>query len=111
MQANDWDDLRFVLAVARSQTFAEAARKLGVNETTVARRIDRAEQVLGARLFDRSLGRLRPTPAGAIVAGRAERIEHEVETLVGAPAGTDSLVAGSLRLTAVPILVIRRLLP
>ena len=45
MQGLDWNDLRFVLAVARAQSLAGAARQLGVNETTIARREQCAVQL------------------------------------------------------------------
>src|SRR5436190_1732757 len=65
MQGMDWNDLRYVLAVSRAGTLAAAARRLRVDQTTVARRLAAAERVLGARLFERIDGSLRPTLAGA----------------------------------------------
>jgi len=49
----DWDDMRFFLAVARSGSTAGAGRALGVDATTVARRIASLEAAVGAQLFDR----------------------------------------------------------
>ena len=46
------DDLRVVLAVARGGTLAAAARRLGVNHSTVFRRLGALERRLGERLFD-----------------------------------------------------------
>jgi DNA-binding transcriptional LysR family regulator len=63
MQPIAWDDLRYVLALARFATIAEAARRLSVDEATVGRRIARIERQLGARLFDRAQGKLVPTEA------------------------------------------------
>ncbi len=64
MQVLNWDDLKFILVVARARSLAGAARLIGVNETTVARRIAQAEKRLGARLFERNDGVLHPTEAG-----------------------------------------------
>mgnify|MGYP000051750907 FL=1 len=50
----DWDDLRYFLAVARVRTASGAAKLLGVNYTTVARRIRSLEQTLGVLLFEKS---------------------------------------------------------
>ncbi len=111
MQDLDWNDLRFVLAVVRSQSLAGAARRLGVNESTVGRRIARAERRLGARLFERSQGQLHPTEAGAAVVAGAERVELEVQALEGAVSGADRLAAGTVRVTSVPIVVNRLLVP
>ncbi len=111
MQALNWSDLRFVLAVARTQSFAEAGRRLGVNESTVARRISQAESRLGARLFERNLGVSHPTKAGAVVVSGAERIELEVQAVESAVSGADRLAAGSVRVTSVPIIVNRVLVP
>ncbi len=111
MQDVDWDDLRFVLAVARGRSLAGAARRLRVNESTVGRRVARVEQRLGARLFERIAGSLTPTEAGCRVIAGAERVELELQAVAGAVAGTDRLAAGTVRLTAVPIVVNRILVP
>jgi DNA-binding transcriptional LysR family regulator len=111
MQPIAWDDLRYVLALARFTTIAEAARRLSVDEATVGRRIARIERQLGSRLFDRAQGRLAPTEAGRAAAERAERVEQEVEELIAAAAGTDHIAAGRVRVTAVPVIVNRLLLP
>ena len=111
MQPIAWDDLRYVLALARFATIAEAARRLSVDEATVGRRIARIERQLGARLFDRAQGRLAPTEAGRMAAERAERVEHEIEGLIATAAGADRIAAGRVRVTAVPVIVNRLLLP
>lgn len=111
MQELDWSDLRIVLALARFRTLAQAARRLKIDPTTVARRIVRAEAALGVRLFDRIEGAWRPTAAGTSAATSAERIEGEAGALAEAVAGADTRVAGTVRLTAVPILADRLLVP
>jgi DNA-binding transcriptional LysR family regulator len=111
MQGMSWDDLRHLLAVARAGTLAAAARRLGVDQTTVARRLAALEKALGARLFARSDGLLRPTPAGERALARAAAAEQEIQALEQGAAGGDAAPAGLVRLTAVPILVNRLLIP
>lgn len=107
----DWDDLRFVLAVARAGTFAQAAKLLCVNESTVMRRIAQAETRLQARLFERKQGVVTPTEVGSQLVGHAERVEQVVQHAVGTIKGTDSVIAGSVRVTSVPLMVNRVLVP
>ncbi len=108
----DWNDLRYLLAVARGGTLAGAAKGLGVDDSTVSRRVARLEARLEARLFERAGdGRLRPTPAGAEALERAERMELEVEGLRDSVTGADAVCAGTVRLTSVPLLVNRLLVP
>lgn len=112
MRPLDWNDLRYVLAVARGSTLAAAAEALGVDDSTVSRRVARLEALLSARLFERAGdGRLRPTPAGATAVERAERMELEVEGLRDSVTGADTACAGTVRLTSVPLLVNRLLVP
>ncbi len=111
LQAENWNDLRYLLAVARGGTLSAAARRLRVNETTVARRLAAAEAALGARLFERVDGAMQPTAAGEAAIAHAERIEREVQALQGRIAGADAAVAGTVRLTSVPIVVNRLLVP
>jgi DNA-binding transcriptional LysR family regulator len=107
----DWSDLRYVLAVARTRALAPAARRLGVNETTVARRIARAEQSLGSKLFNRIHGAMIPTDAGQLALERAEQVETEIDRLKGLAAGADQAVAGTVRITSIPLIVNRLLMP
>lgn len=111
MQTMEWSDLRYVLTVARAGTLAAAARRLGVNQTTVARRIAAAESSLGTRLFERRDGVLRPTPAGEAAIARAAHMEREVEALERGIGGADAIAAGLVRVTTVPILANRLLIP
>ena len=54
MHKSDWDDLRFVLAVAEEGSLNAAARRLGVNHATVLRRVAAFEALHGAAIFLRS---------------------------------------------------------
>ena len=108
----DWNDLRYVLALKREGSFAAAGRRLGLDPTTVARRLRAIERTLGARLFERGTeGEMRPTPAGEITAERAEAVEAEIGGLTLAVKGADSAISGTVRITAVPILINRVLIP
>jgi DNA-binding transcriptional LysR family regulator len=112
MQTLDWNDLRYVLAAARAGHFQGAGRRLRVDGTTVARRLATIEAALGTRLFDRVAGgTLAPTPAGETAIARAEEVEHVVGALRQEVAGIDAAVAGTVRITAVPLLVNHLLVP
>lgn len=96
----DWDDLRFVLAVARAGSALRAARALEVNQTTVMRRVAHIEADIGASLFEaRQSGRVL-TPLGQSVAAAAERIESEVVALQSAIAAQQRVLSGSVRFTS-----------
>jgi DNA-binding transcriptional LysR family regulator len=109
--AMDWDDLRYLLTIARGGTLAAAARRLGVDQTTVARRLAAAEASLGARLFERVDGVLHPTKAGAAAIARAAQVEAQVNALESGIGSDDAAPAGLVRLTAVPILINRLIIP
>ncbi len=49
-----WDDFRYFLAVAKSGSFSNVVRELGVNHSTISRRIQSLEEAHGVRLFDRN---------------------------------------------------------
>ena len=49
-----WDDFRYVKAIADARSLAGAADVLGVNHSTVFRRLAQIEQLLGSRLFERN---------------------------------------------------------
>ena len=62
----DWDQLRVFLAVVRAGQFLGAARRLGLDQATVTRRVRALEAGLGARLFDRMT-------TGSVPTGRSGR--------------------------------------
>lgn len=112
MQINDWNDLRYLLAVQRGRTLTDAARRLGVDQTTVSRRLTRLQESFALPLVERQGdGSLALTAAGDAVAKQAALMEHHAG-LIGDPSGnaTDP-VAGTVRLTTVPVVANRILMP
>lgn len=73
-----WDDLKIVLAIARNQTQSAAAHVLGMDQSTVGRRLNAIEASLGTVLFVRSKSGFQPTEAGLLVIERARSIEIQV---------------------------------
>ena len=97
--AMNWDDVRIFLAVARRGQILGAARSLGLNHATVARRLDALEQDLGTRLFDRRTVGTGLTGAGERFFEHAERMESASLAATEA-AGGDSVVEGTVRIGA-----------
>ena len=95
-----WDDLNTVLAVARGGSLSAAARALGVNHSTVSRRIAALERATGHTLFRRLPRGYAPTAAGEELIGAAERMEAEVQGLRRILGGRDISLTGTVRLTA-----------
>ena len=95
------DDLRYLLAVARAGRMVSAAALLGVDHTTVKRRIDRLEGALGVRLLDRGADGWELTAIGREVAERAATLEQVVEGVVAAASGGgDDALRGTVRIVA-----------
>lgn len=69
-----WDDLQYFLAVAREGKLSSAARRLRTSHVTVARRIERLEQGIGAKLFQR-------TPKGYVLTSMGERLMEPAEAM------------------------------
>ncbi|MEM1047479.1 MAG: LysR family transcriptional regulator [Pseudomonadota bacterium] len=111
MQDEVWDDLRLVLFLARAGTYSDAAERLGVNESTVARRLAQAENRWRARLFDRVNGKLTPTPDGDDLVRHGEIVETQMQAARSAVLGADDRAAGLVRVTAVPFVANRLLAP
>ena len=94
-----WDDLRFLLALAREGTLTAAATALGVSPPTVGRRIAALERGLGTLLFERSDSRYRPSETGQVLVMHAERIEEVMRSAEQASADKRP-VRGAVRVTA-----------
>ncbi|MCA3635047.1 MAG: LysR family transcriptional regulator, partial [Methylobacterium sp.] len=96
----DWDNARIFLAVARSGQFLAAARQLGLDHATVARRVSALEKTLGSALFERRTTGCVPTPAGERFLASAERIEAEMLSAQADLAATGLDVSGTVRIGA-----------
>lgn len=95
-----WDDLRFLLALSRAGSLARAGLELGVDHTTVGRRIEAVEQALGVRLFVRSPSGYGLTSEGNALLPGVARIEDAVLALERATIGRDASLTGVVRVTA-----------
>lgn len=95
------DDLRYLLAVAHTGRLVAAAAALGVDHTTVSRRIRALEKVLATRLLERGSDGWELTEMGRVIADQARPIEQALENVVVAARGMrqDALV-GNFRVTA-----------
>jgi DNA-binding transcriptional LysR family regulator len=71
----NWDDLRVFLAVARSRRLSAAARSVGLDSTTVSRRLARLEKSLNTTLFEQYSGVHQLTERGSELLQHAEAIE------------------------------------
>lgn len=107
----DWEDLRFVLAVAEANSLATAARTLGVNHTTVLRRVGAFEQKLGVRLFDRLPSGYTLTAGGEELLAVARQMAETVNDLERRLTGQDLRLEGSLRITTTDTLMVSILPP
>lgn len=107
----DWDDLHLVLAICRSGSLSGAARTLGLNHSTVFRRLNTIEQKLEVRLFERQANGYLMTEAGEAVRRSAERIDEEVITLSRELLGQDLRLQGTIRVTAPEGVALRLLTP
>ncbi|MBN9669732.1 LysR family transcriptional regulator [Labrenzia aggregata] len=100
----NWDDLKFVLAIAGAGNITKAARGLGVTHSTVSRRLSALEERMGVRLFERLPEGFTPTRAGEEAVAAAKRVETEVLELDTRITARDADLEGPLRVTAAQLL-------
>ena len=106
-----WDDARIFLAVAREGSFSNAAKRLGVQHSTVSRRIRELEKNLATPLVERKTSGYVLTQAGEELKLSACRIEQELLSFEGEVSGQDDDVAGELRVTAIANMAATVLMP
>ncbi|MEU4310958.1 LysR family transcriptional regulator [Nocardia sp. NPDC024068] len=93
------DDLLVLLAVGRSGRFVTAADELGINHTTISRRIAALEQTLGGRVLTRVTGGWELTDLGREALAAAETVESAVQSLAADAAG-NRMLGGVVRISA-----------
>ncbi|WP_129649520.1 LysR family transcriptional regulator [Peristeroidobacter agariperforans] len=101
----DWDDFRYVLALADSGSLNDAASALRVNRTTVLRRINAFERKHGVRLFERLRTGYLLTEAGNELLAAARGFESALMQIERRLAGQDLRAEGLVRVTTTDTLL------
>ena len=95
----NWDDIRIFLAVALEGSIRRAAVKLGINHSTVSRRISAFEDELNVRFFERLTTGYLLTPAGEELMNIAKQMEEAVALADRNILGRDSQMCGTLKVS------------
>jgi DNA-binding transcriptional LysR family regulator len=107
----DPSDLLVLLAVARHRTHSSAAAALGVNHTTVARRLRSLERAVGERLLVNAAGGWELTATGRAVLVAGEAVEAAMHLLPAAGAGESGGLHGLVRVSSTEVFGIRVVAP
>ncbi|MEN8179569.1 MAG: LysR family transcriptional regulator [Pseudomonadota bacterium] len=111
MHGVDWDDIRYFLELVRSGSVTQAAIRLGVNHTTVSRRISALEDRLGKSLFERLARGWIITPAAEQVVAFAESMAEEANNIERQILADSHELSGVLRVTAADHCIERLVIP
>ncbi len=76
------DKLDYILAVAEAQTLTRAAQQLYVSQPTLTNYINKLEETLGVKLFDRNVTPIQVTPAGSLYIARMTKLQHQYDILL-----------------------------
>ncbi|PHS17069.1 MAG: LysR family transcriptional regulator [Kangiella sp.] len=97
----NWDDLKYFLAVAREKSISGGAKLLGVQHSTVSRRLRALEKKMGTQLIERKKSGYELTSDGEKLKKAALKMEFEVLKIDGVLAGNESKLTGQLKVTAI----------
>lgn len=100
MSRDNWDDLRFVLAVVDEGSVSGAARRLGVNHATVLRRIAAFEEATGTELFDKTARGYSIPPDRLPIVDAAREVDRAVQSVSRLLAGARAPMTGEVRITS-----------
>jgi len=106
MQQLNWDNLRYVLMVSEKGSIAAAARELGVNRTTVLRRINTFQHNLNCRIFERGDSRYILTPEAEKMIDAAREVENTLFDMQRQIAGHELRLEGELKVTTTDTLMV-----
>jgi DNA-binding transcriptional LysR family regulator len=93
-----WDDVRLFLSLCRSRTLGEAGKRLGVDASTLSRRLVNLERCMQATLFERSRDGIVATEAALQLQPVAEEMEHTMARFSGAVESFEREVGGLVRI-------------
>jgi len=107
----DWEDLRYFTVFAEEQSLSAAARKLGVDHATIARRISALERSLKLKLVDRRPRSYVLTADGERIAQLGQRMEVESFTVQRTALASQDGYAGEVTVSAPPALACALIAP
>ncbi|HVY49040.1 MAG TPA: LysR family transcriptional regulator, partial [Minicystis sp.] len=93
-----WDDVRVLLALLRAKNLHEAGVRLGLDASTVSRRLAALEANIDARLFTRTRDGLKPTATAERLLPHAEAMEADAAALARAAQAKDTRASGLVRI-------------
>lgn len=97
-----WDDVRIFLAAHRHGSLGAAAVRLGLDTSTMSRRLTAFEDSLGVRLFERTRAGLLPTHAASQVLPAAEAMEAAHGRLTRDASDVEASAIGTVRVSVAP---------
>ena len=106
-----WDDFRLVKAIADAKGLPAAAERLGVNHSTVFRRLRQIEAALGVPLFERHRLGYVATSAGEEMVALADRLDEDITAFTRKVSGRELSPAGEFRVTTNDTLLVHLLTP
>lgn len=106
-----WDDFRLIKSIADKRALPAAAIALGLNHSTVFRRLGQIEEAIGVKLFERHRSGYVATPAGEEMVLLAERVDSDINAFALRLAGQEIKPAGELRVTTNDTLLVDLLTP
>lgn len=106
-----WDDFRLIKAIADTRALAPAAARLGMDHSTVFRRLRGIEAMLGIALFERHRSGYSLTAAGEEVSALADRVDADITEVTRRLAGLDAAPSGLLRIATSDTLLTHLLMP
>ena len=106
-----WDDFRLIKAIADVRSLPAAAALIGINHSTVFRRLGQIEETLEAKLFERHRSGYTLTTVGEEMVALAQRVDDDITAFTRKMAGREIAPAGELRVTTNDSLLIHLLTP
>jgi len=98
----EMNQLRYVVAVARAGNFTRAAEQCRVSQPSLSQQVQKLEDELGERLFDRMKRQTKLTSHGEAFLPRAVRILEEAELAIREASDAKSLLSGTLTIGVLP---------
>ncbi len=106
-----WDDLRLIKAIADAGSLPAAADRLGVNHSTVFRRLKQIEDLIGTPLFEKHRAGYTVTSTGEEIVALAYRVDDDINDVMRKLAGQEIVPSGEVRVATNDTLLVHLLTP
>ena len=99
MHNQDWNDYNYILNLGKYGSLSKAAKRMGISQSTMSRRINEIENNTKSQLFNRHQSGFTLSEIGQEIFIKAEKVEEEILNIQRKLSGQEEKLSGTITIS------------